>query len=153
MTVEPTTYDQIRAITKSERAALTAAALLPHLPKTDYLLVVENWFHSESPPRSGFNPDDETERDRFKEYAKPVAPGLNLYRADLWSHVGGDALVWVDTVPHSDHGPYEFHRTDFRAMKRPRDDDFDYEHDQATFGEPEKQVPDKTFERDSHLPI
>jgi hypothetical protein len=153
---KPETYDELRAYVNSDRAALIARNVLPHIPKSDYLVVVDKSPVSHSPPAPGFpaSNDDRTERDRFEEKAPPVAPGVNLYRVDLWEGTekrAKEGFVFVKPVPHSAHGPYELHVSDYAALRRP--ESWDYDTPQKTFGHVSKQVPDPDYDRDSHLPI
>ena len=157
----PKNFEEIRAITDSERAALIARNVLPYLPKTDYLVVIDRSPLSHSPPAPGFKASqgNRTHRDYFTEKAPPAAPGVNLYRVEVWEATESRAeegFVFVDPTPHSDFGPFELHLSDFKAMARPDDPrswDYDDANGQLTFGHARKTIPGPSFDRESKHPV
>lgn len=152
----PTTYEEIRAKTDRERGALIAANVLPHLPKTDYLLILRAGKRPSSPNDGPQAPKGHRNAYRhFEEKERPIAPGVNLYRVQIDDHISNrSGLRIVEPVPHADFGRYSLHVDDFVALQRPFDPrEWDYTREQTTFGTLRKVLGGNDYPRKSRLPI
>lgn len=120
---KPTTIEDLQKYNLSEREAITAAAVLPHLPDGEVLLSFAN------APEFGYQ-SAEAERREFRKRATPIVPEGDIYRVsvDVQTTSRGTPTdnIWVEPLPHSLRR-YELHAADFwtiAPLARPEDYDF-----------------------------
>lgn len=115
----PTDFDDLRSIGLSERDALAAAAMLPHLPDTDALARVIPDDERGAP----FPRDDRV--DDFADRVPTVGGASNLRRVTVDHDAAPDDKVSIEPTPH---GLRSYHVTPVDVdLLGPTDDEYDFE--------------------------
>lgn len=119
--IHPTDLSTLETSHLSEREALVAAAILPHLPDDDALVRIHDRPRYENP--------DETER--FKEKAPTIA-GTRLRRVTVDFDAGSPPEAGIRPSPHGTR-TYRVNGHDFHAFRMPDDEDPDFDDTDQAF--------------------
>lgn len=164
----PTTYEDLRHAVRTDREALTLAAVLPNLPEDERIVDVRGYYDKHVD--DVFYESDADAIDALRRYENPIVPGSDLYRVRLkWA--GGDRdddgswFEGVEPVPHG-RKTYAIDYRDLVEFVSVDAEDADYDdapyHTLTDFGFPSPYFRppartvdggDEVFGRRPHLPV
>jgi len=162
----PTTFEDLRNAVRTEREALTLAAVLPNLPDDDRVIDLRGQADGYT-GRVHYDTDGPT-LEAFRSHVPAIVPGSDLYRVRIDTKDGknangdDDALyLGVEPVPHG-RGTYAIDRRDFAEFVSVDPEDAEYDGtgqatlDRYGFGNPyynPYEANRDAFGRDPHLPV
>lgn len=161
----PTTYEDLRNSVRTDREALTLAAVLPNLPEDDRIIDLRGYTDKYT-GTVRYETDDDI-IDDFVRHETPIVPGTDLYRVRIATGGIGlddDTYRGVEPVPHG-RRMYGITRTDFSEFVPVDVEDAEYEdapyHTLTDFGFPSPYFRppartidgDEVFERKPRLPV
>lgn len=157
----PTTYDDLRNAVRTEREALTLAAVLPNLYENECVIDIRGY--TDPAGRTWFETDEDVLAE-LRRRETPVVPRSDLYRVHILTYADDNskeaAYKGVLPIPHG-FKAYDVNRADLVEFVRVDPEDADYDPPYRTLdafgcGSPYYNpyyANRDAFDREPHLPV